>query len=295
MVDPSAIKAVLVSMEGATSALWAPGEITAAYVEIGGVRSYFETCGSGGPPVLLIHTAGRDNRQWQWVMDLLRNEFTTYAPDLPGHGKSWPRNGDPCLSDVGEMTNWLLQFMSAVGEEEFIVAGCSLGGNLALLLPASSSRVLGILALQGADFTPTISETSLDLMSHPQVSLPHANMDFSVSLVGERALRGARSFIEWGVSSLSPLAQQSDLRAYTRCDTREMMQRVTCPVILGHGDRDWLVSRRMVDDTASRLINACSLKTVSLPGIGHFPHVESPLTVAELLRNLASVVTQNEA
>lgn len=278
------------SGEEPPAALWAPGDIAGGYIEVAGVRSYFESCGRG-PAVLLIHTAGRDNRQWQWVMDLLRDEFTFYAPDLPGHGKSWPRAGEPCLSDVGEMADWLLEFMSAVGHESFLVAGTSLGGNLALLLPASSSRVRGTLALQGADLTPTISETALDLMSHPQVSLPHSNMDFSLSLVGERALDGARSFIEWGVSSLSPLAQQSDLRAYTRCDTRERMNYVTCPVILGHGERDWLVSRRMVDDTATRLVNARSLETVSLPGIGHFPHVESPFEVAALLRKLDAAVT----
>ncbi|MBH0116789.1 alpha/beta hydrolase [Salinibacterium sp. NG253] len=277
------------SREELPAALWPLGDIAGNYVEVAGVRSYFESCGSG-PAVLLLHTAGRDNRQWQWVMDLLRDEFTLYAPDLPGHGKSWPRHGEPCLNDVSEMADWLLEFMSAVGQETFLVAGTSLGGNLALLLPASSARVRGTLALQGADLTPTISETALDLMSHPQVSLPHSNMDFSLSLVGERAHHGARSFIEWGVSSLSPLAQQSDLRAYTRCDIRELMRNVTCPVIMAHGDRDWLVSRRMVDDTATRLINARSLEMVSLRGIGHFPHVESPLEVAALVRKLGTSV-----
>lgn len=272
------------------SALWTPDEVNGSYVEVDGIRTYFESCGTG-PALLLVHTAGRDNRQWQWVMDVLRDDFTMYAPDLPGHGKSWPREGDPCLSNVEEMSDWLLQFMAAAGAENFLVAGTSLGGNLALLLAASSSRVRGTLALQGADFTPTISESSLDLMSHPQVSLPHANMDFTLSLVGNHALEGARSFIEWGVSSLSPLAQQADLRAYSRCDIRERMQDVTCPVILGHGDKDWLVSSQMIDETATRLVNASSLESVSLPGIGHFPHVEQPFLVAELVRRLAKLVT----
>jgi pimeloyl-ACP methyl ester carboxylesterase len=256
-------------------------EITGRYTNIDDVRIYFESCGSGSP-VLLIHTAGRDNRQWHGVMELLAPHYRVFAPDLPGHGKSWPLTGNACLQDAHAIADWLHRFASSVIREKYAVMGCSLGGNLTLLMAASYDEVHAAIALEGADYTPTFPEVALDLMTHPQISLMHYNMDFSMSLVGDEATAAGRSFSEWGVLSLVPAAQQGDLRAYTRCDIRNLMTRVRCPVLIVRGTADWLVSQEMVEATRGRLVNARVAKLELLPGIGHFPHLEDPGRVAQL-------------
>lgn len=260
--------------------------ITGRYVEVQGARAYYEESGEG-PLVLLIHTAGRDNRQWLGVMCGISVPARLVAPDLPGRGKSWPAPGEkPCLDDIHDIAAWLSDFITAIGGGEYVVCGCSLGGNLALLLPAVDSRVIATMPMQGSDLTPTISEVGLTMMTHRLVNLSYSNMDFTMSLVGSGAEPTGRDFIEWGVTTVNGAAQRGDLTAYTRTDIRGRMADVTCPVLLVHGEEDWVVSRTMVDETAARLTAAASVEVVSLPGLGHFPHVESPPTVARLLERL---------
>jgi pimeloyl-ACP methyl ester carboxylesterase len=264
-------------------------EITGSYTEVDGVRTYFESCGSGAA-VLLIHTAGRDGRQWHGVMERMAPHYRLFAPDLPGHGKSWPLAGNRCLQDVHEIVAWLRRFAATVIGDKFAVMGCSLGGNLSLLMAATCEEIRAAIALEGADHTPTFPEVGLDLMTHPQISLMHYNMDFSMSLVGSEATAAARSFSEWGVLSLIPLAQQGDLRAYTRCDIRDLMSSVRCPVLIVRGMADWLVSQKMVEETRGRLVNARVAKLEPISGIGHFPHLEDPERIAQLaLKFLAEI------
>src|SRR5690606_1291820 len=154
-----------------------------------------------------------------------------YAPDLPGRGRSEP-TASGCLDDVEALASWVSGVADALGLESYLVAGCSLGGNLSLLLGAKDRRVRGVLALQAADFTPTISASSLAMMDHPRVSLPHATRNVRLRLVGAHAGPEAAASIRQGVRTINAPAQHADLTAYARCDTRDRMAEVTCPVVL---------------------------------------------------------------
>lgn len=269
----------------------AVGSVAGQYLEVSGSQVYVETAGSG-PAILLIHTAGRDARQWHPVMAALAGRFRLFAPDLPGRGRSeGVVDGNGYLDDVGDLAVWLRAVMDGLEIESYLVAGCSLGGNLALLLGATDPRVAGVLALQGSDFTPTISDGSLAMMQHPRVSLPHSNMNFTMSLVGQAAGVNERASIRRGVDTLNAPAQRADLTAYSHCDTRALMADVTCPVLLFRGEDDWVVSREMVEATAERLCMADSFRLVTASGVGHFPHVEHPELVVDLLRQLHEMAT----
>ena len=66
------------------------------HVEIGGVmhRIYFEENGSG-IPLVCLHTAGSDNRQWRHLLcdEEFSRHFRIIAFDMPWHGKSNPPDG----------------------------------------------------------------------------------------------------------------------------------------------------------------------------------------------------------
>ena len=63
------------------------------HVEIGGEqhRIYFEENGKG-IPLVCLHTAGSDNRQWRYLLadEEFANDFRIIAFDMPFHGKSNP-------------------------------------------------------------------------------------------------------------------------------------------------------------------------------------------------------------
>lgn len=258
--------------------------ITGHYVTVDGIRAYYETCGSG-EPILLLHTAGRDNRQWHGVMERLGDTYQLIAPDLPGHGKSAPRTDNTCFMDARQIADWLLAFMRTVVGKPFFLMGTSIGGNLSLLLPAISRDVRAAMAMQAADYS-TFPEAGLQMLVHPQNNPMHSAMDFAMSLVGPAADAAGRRAIEWSVLTINARAQHDDLTAYARFDIRAQMGDIRCPMLLVHGDADWVVTRAMIDSALSRLTNAASARLVSLGGLGHYPHVEDPARIAMLAREL---------
>ena len=56
-------------------------------VRVNGLRIAFRRTGSG-PPVLLLHGALADSRDWQRQLDAFAAEFTVVAWDAPGCGDS---------------------------------------------------------------------------------------------------------------------------------------------------------------------------------------------------------------
>lgn len=256
--------------------------ICGRYVAIRDASTYYETAGTDGPGILLLHSAGRETRQWHGVMERLSGSYRLVAVDLPGHGKSMPMPGHRLLSDMDAIADWLGEFASAVFEHRFAVMGCSIGGNLSLLMAARfPDRVDAAVPLQGADYTPALSESGLAMLLHPQLNPLQGSVEFSRSLMGSQATAAGAELMMWSAKAGDPVTRFHDLGAYTRCDIRDEMAKVRCPVLLVHGTEDWIVPRDRVDATCDRLTNAAERSVVSIEGIGHGPHVEDPARLVE--------------
>ena len=55
---------------------------------------------------------------------------------------------------------------------------------------------------------------------------------------------------------------------------RQVLDRIQDPVLLLRGDRDWLVTHEMVEQTAAGIAGA---RIVELEGTGHYPMIENPV------------------
>jgi pimeloyl-ACP methyl ester carboxylesterase len=257
-------------------------EITGHYTTIRGARTFFETAGEGHP-VLLLHAAGSQTRQWHSFMERAQGPFRFVAADMPGHGKSWPMDGHKLLSDVNEMASWIKEFAEdRFGLQRFSVMGVSIGANLSLLLAATyPDLVQAAVSLQGADHTPSVNEAALEAGSlHPQINPLHGSIEFFRSLLGSRATAEGTERMMWNSKTGDSITRYTDLGAYTRCDIRAQMANIKCPVLLVHASDDWIVPRERVDATASRIANA---QVVSLDGLGHSPALEDPVRTAEIV------------
>lgn len=89
--------------------------------------------GSGGEPLVLIHGVGHLGLGWRPVSERLAGEFSVYACDSPGFGRSAPLPAGvaptvPAYADA--FATWL----AAEGLERPHVAGNSMGGAIALEL-----------------------------------------------------------------------------------------------------------------------------------------------------------------
>ncbi len=262
--------------------------IQGGYVEVKGVRTYYERCGHG-QPILCLHTAARDCRQYQWLMDELHEEFDVVAFDYPGHGKSWPLPGNRCIEDAEEFVEFIWSVGKTLNLPRPVVAGCSIGGNLTLLVGARhAAEVLAIVPMEAADYAPTISDAALQLMRHPHVSLPYYNMEQSLTLVGSAATEEAKAMVSWTIWHMSPATLAPDLTLYTGLDIRDQMSKVTCPVLMIRGQDDWIVGQDIVDATVSRLVNSSLVEYLKVPGAGHFVPMEAPRVVANAIRRFVA-------
>lgn len=102
--------------------------IIMAYVTVAGTDIFYEQMGNGQPTVVFVHGAGGSSRHWFRQQIALNNVCRTIAVDLPGHGMS----GGELLSTVGDLARFVADFASSLFLDEFVLAGHSLGGAIAL-------------------------------------------------------------------------------------------------------------------------------------------------------------------
>lgn len=263
-------------------------EVLGRYVDVDGIRTYYESIGKDGPVTFLaVHTAGRDCRQWQRFGDVVADTGRLVAFDSPGHGKSWPLRGGHCLTTMDESASFTWAFRNAAGIiGPTVVVGCSMGGNLVFKLAADHpNEVVALVSFQGADYTPTQPEAALMLMDHPRVNPAYHHVVRTISLIGHRTPLPQREFIQWESRCYSSVIIKSDLTAYTNFDFRSRMSEIRCPALLIRGKCDWIVSAQMVNDAASRLVKARAVEVVMPEGVGHYAHVEQPVEHGRLVLN----------
>lgn len=135
-------------------------------------RLYVEEAGEG-VPLLLLHTAGADGRQWRGLLNdaELTRRYRCIAFDMPWHGKSSPPEGwqhAPYRLTTADYTGLIETVARALRLDRPIAIGCSIGGRIVLDLAAEHPDVFrGVVGLQGSAFTGRYYD--LGVPHHPHV------------------------------------------------------------------------------------------------------------------------------
>lgn len=231
--------------------------------------------------LLLIHGLGATSAVWSSVVERLEWDGPVSTPDLPGHGLG-PWTGDYTVGALAAA-------VSAACEdgEPVLAVGHSLGGGVALCLASQVFRpnVTGAIGLG-----IKVSWTDDDVANMAKVAArgqkPFATKDEAI----DRFLRmaGLTGVVEPDHPSTENsvvevdgqwfLAQDPATFAQHKLDMAGLMAAVKCPVILGAGDRDLMVS---ADDLATHVADP-RMRI----GTGHNVQVEDPDWVIELINEL---------
>ena len=103
----------------------------------GDFRAIVET-GGDGPPLLYLHGAV-GQKGWAPFLERLSQQFTVYAPYMPGCGEA---SGLEHIADLTDLTLYHLALLDALGVERAHVVGHFLGGMIAAEMAAFSRRRL---------------------------------------------------------------------------------------------------------------------------------------------------------
>ena len=235
------------------------------------------------PSLLLIHGLGATAGVWADLQAQLDWPGRVIVPDLPGHGSS-PWSGDYTLGALAAgVAGHCRQ------DERVLVVGHSLGGCVALCLASGFFRpavagVVGVgvkiawsdddvagmarVAAKGVRWFDTRAEAAdrFLLQAGLQGIVDHDHPAVSDAVVGQDG--------RWRV------AQDPATFAQRPVDMPGLMAAARCPVVLGAGEHDAMVTRADLADHTERPRIAA--------GRGHNVQVEDPAWVAGLLAELDS-------
>ena len=105
-----------------------------------------DDAGSGGLPVVFVHSLAGNSTHWSRQLEHLRRTRRTVALDVRGHGRSeQPRNGDYTIAG---MAGDVAAVVDTLGLDQFVLVGHSMGGGVALAYAgAHPDRVAGLVLL----------------------------------------------------------------------------------------------------------------------------------------------------
>jgi pimeloyl-ACP methyl ester carboxylesterase len=259
-------------------------------------RLYFEEAGQG-IPLLCLHTAGSDGRQYRALLndEAITRRFRVIAFDLPWHGKSSPPAGFECEAyrlSTDLYVDTVMAVSRALGLERPVVMGCSIGGravlHLALRHGASFRAAIGLQSATHAEAGADTRLRDIGVMFRPDVHGQEAAAGSVACLIAPTAPMADRWETLWHYMQGGPSVFLGDLHYYfadgdlRNADLAGLDGK--CPLYLLTGEYDLSATPELTAELA-RLTGARHFEVMK--GMGHFPMSESP---AEFRRYLLPVL-----
>jgi pimeloyl-ACP methyl ester carboxylesterase len=241
-------------------------------------RVFVEEAGRG-IPLLCLHTAGADSRQYRHVLNDagVTDRFRAIAFDLPYHGRSAPPDGW-WLKRYRLTTTSYLETIRAVwlalGLERPVVMGCSMGGAIVLKIAAEfQDELTGIVGLESSAYAPGRYN---ELLHHPAIHGGELCASYTYGLNSPLSPEASRRENWWYYSQSGPGVYQGDVYFYSiDWDAREDLKRIDtnrCKVALLTGEYDYSCTPAMSEAVAAAIPGS---RLTVMKGMGHFPMIEN--------------------
>jgi pimeloyl-ACP methyl ester carboxylesterase len=241
-------------------------------------RLFVEEAGRGRP-LLCLHTAGADSRQYRHVMNdaAVTDRFRVITFDLPYHGRSTPPDGW-WLKRYRLTTDAYLGMIRAVWQalalERPVIMGCSMGGAILLKVAAEhQDELTGIVALESTAYAPGRYN---EFLHHPAIHGGELCASYTYGLNSPLSPEASRRENWWYYSQSGPGVYQGDVHFYSLdWDARADLARIDtnrCKVALLTGEYDYSCTPAMSEAAAAAIPGS---HLTIMKGMGHFPMIEN--------------------
>ncbi len=251
------------------------------HVTLGGRahRLYFEEAGQG-IPLVCLHTAGADGRQFRGMMTdgAITDHFRVLAFDLPWHGKSSPPEGwqrEEYRLTTRSYTEAIRAFCVALDLEKPVVLGCSIGGRIVLNLAIEhAAEFRALIGLEAADYQAPWYDR--DWLYRPDV---HGEVSAALvsGMMAPQSPDASRWETLWHYMQGGPGIFKGDLYFYrVDGDLRDRVGKIDtklCPLYLLTGEYDFSCTP---EDTARTAKQIAGAEVTVMKELGHFPMSENP-------------------
>ncbi len=249
-------------------------------IDVGGEahRIFVEEAGQG-IPLLCLHTAGADSRQYRHLLNdaAVTSKYRVIAFDLPYHGRSNPPDRWWLKKYTLTTAGYIAQIRAvwkALDLVRPVVMGCSMGGAIVLKLAADFQHELrGIVGLEASAFAPGRYN---DFLHHPAIHGGELVASYTYGLCAPSSPEANARENWWYYSQSGPGVYAGDVHFYSiDWDGRDDLKRIdttVCKVSLLTGEFDYSCTPDMTRAAAGAIPGS---RLVIMDGVGHFPMIEN--------------------
>lgn len=270
--------------------LTAPGD---HYADLGGVEIRYRDEGKG-QVLVLLHGSSSTLNAWDGVVARLKNRYRIIRYDAPPSGLSGPVS-DAAIKAIGAPETLVARLLDKLGVDKAAVFGTSSGGTLAYYFAATyPDRVTDLIlsntpadSVAEAKITPTpVLEAAVaraKQMGYKDQAYWRTYLSY---LYGDPA-RLKQSTIDYYYQTNLRVPEKNPFGLYAltanKPATAAHLAAVKAPVLILWGMRDPVLAPPADVHLYDYLANARSRSIVRLETVGHYPPLESPDHVADIV------------
>ncbi|MDF1749548.1 MAG: alpha/beta hydrolase [Alphaproteobacteria bacterium] len=236
-----------------------------------------------GSPVVMLHTAGADSRQFfhQVADSALQQQHRLLAFDLPWHGLSSGEDNVETTAGYrlteARYIAWVSAFAEQVVRAPILLVGCSMGASMALTMAAKRPDLIqGVLALEAPLSSPGRMS---DLLTDARIADSQHNPAYVRAMLGPQCPQKQRDEACAIYSQARPGVYMGDLAYYSNeYDGKRIapaLRTSEIPIQLLTGSYDYSASPANTQALMSE-IGSENVRFQEMEGLGHFPMIEDP-------------------
>lgn len=265
-----------------------------------GINLAYVDEGGGPAAIIFVHGLGSYLPAWKKNIENLKDHYRCIALDLPGYGRSSKGNY------AGSMTFYartVKQFAEALGLKKIIIAGHSMGGQIAITAALAYPDLVEKLVLvspAGLEtfnkgerqwFRDVLTPDAVRLTTVEQIRVNLANNFYNLPedarfMIDDRiAMRSASDFAGYCFANSQSVKGMVDEPVY------DFLPEVRQPTLVIYGEFDNLIpnpylhggrTADVMEPGAKRMVNATAIK---IEKAGHFVHFEQAEAVNQAIRD----------
>lgn len=236
-----------------------------------------------GTPVVFLHTAGADSRQFlhQLADTELQQHHRLLAFDMPWHGLSSGENNVETTAcyrlTEARYLEWVTAYIEKIVKEPVILVGCSMGASMALTIAAQRPDLLrGVVALEAPLCSPGRKSAFL---ADARIADSQHNPAYVRAMLGPSCPQKQRDEACAIYAQARPGVYMGDLGYYSEeYDGKRLAPALrTCgvPIELLTGSYDYSAAPANTRQLLSE-IGSSAATFHEMEGLGHFPMIEDP-------------------
>jgi pimeloyl-ACP methyl ester carboxylesterase len=257
-------------------------------LQLNGLRIHYQDWMGDGQPFIMLHGIGRVSHSFDHVAPHFASRFHVYAIDMRGHGDSgWSPEGAYLVEDY---VKDLEAFVEQLNLRNVVLLGNSTGGRVVQVYAGLHPERVAKLISEDVGPERTNEIASAFARRVEQEDKGWANEEELVQSLlrtgGKVAEPLQRNYAHFGSklrASDGRLVWKRDpnlVKGFVPTELWRFVTKIQCPTLYILGGASNIVP----PETQAKLKQTLSnVSIITMPGLGHYPHVEAPEAYLEIL------------